>query len=550
MPRYQRGRLRAGSTGWNVQRRGTSSTASNDTESSSSSSSSSDSDSSSSSSQRSCSSQSSRNSSASAASRNNSDSDHTNQRTSDNEHARNSANSDNSNDSRNSDFGINSDAESNATNRQRGSDSPDSDRSQRYRISRASTSNSSSDSSNGSSPTSPVVSPVSSNHSFLGSYRLANSDEDTSFRPLRLPLPESPNPSVISNDSHRSEISQPSSRGHRITNFFFGVPHRLRGRGRSRPSTQNIDLPTNSLDEYPHPHILRNWDHTSPTWTSLSSPVMTVHPHPLRGTLMQVVQVVCLESLDAPASTELGVNQAPAEGQAAPPANNGIPVPGSSRGSRANPRGRKAQPLLHNLCLTDVVTTHCGHLYHRVCLEKWFSEQGLKIAITYFFLLYVCIVRKRTCPSCRKATPVSKVIRLFPSISADATSQVRTGNEAGPSSAAIPVIPVPNNVPNGGAAAAVVPVSQPRGSAASRACDNQQCQDAKVIHNTLINDYNDLQRRFDNLHEDDQIKEAQIRSLEEDNMKKNEEVLTLKRELEEVRAERGSVSVGSKRRRH
>ncbi|CAL8096346.1 unnamed protein product [Orchesella dallaii] len=544
MPRYQRGRCRVGSTRWEVQQRRTSSTITSDTDSSSSS------DSGSSSSSRS--SQSSRNSRVSAASQtsnsSNSNSDQSNQRTSDNEVNRNS---DHSNESDNTDFEINSDAESNASSgrstvsisplfNHSDSDSHNSDRSQILRVS-SNSSSSSSSSNNGSNQGSPSdASPRSSNHSFLNSFRLANSDEDSSFRPLRLELPESPNPSIRSNDSNRSLASQPSpNRRHRITSFFFGIPNHLRSRGTSRP-TRNTDSPVNLFEEHNEFAEVFNQSHPPP-WASsvMTGPSSSTTINGNNGSMVATIFTfecsVCLESLDAPASIEVGVN--PAEGQAPLiPPNDGMPMPGSSRGTRGGARGRKAQPLIHTLSLTDVVTTHCGHLYHRVCLEKWFSEQG-----------------KRTCPSCRKATPANKVIRLFPSISADSSPQLRReSNEAGPSSAGTATMPAAaatnNNVPIDCSTAAV-PVHQPGGSI-SRACDSQQCRDLNYIHDTLINDFSDLQRRFDNLRDDDEIKEAQIQSLEEDNARKNDEILRLKRELDEHRTDRGSVSNGTKRRRH
>lgn len=99
---------------------------------------------------------------------------------------------------------------------------------------------------------------------------------------------------------------------------------------------------------------------------------------------------VCLENLDQPASIDLENNGEENDNEVH------FPIPavlvaarrGGGRGrgrlsqrnavsappaAAAVGRGRRGENPVN---LTDVVATHCGHLYHQVCLEKWFAEQG------------------------------------------------------------------------------------------------------------------------------------------------------------------------------
>ncbi|CAL8119246.1 unnamed protein product [Orchesella dallaii] len=365
------------------------------------------------------------------------------------------------------------------------------------------------------------------------------------------PVPLSDVSSTISRNSFRNGIPLTSSHensGSRPLRLNFRIPSNSesivarRGSDTSE-SSGGRNSPLNIWEEQ-NESAERNPSHPPPLGTS----AMMTDPSSSRAGNGNRVEstlafecTVCLETLDAPASIDVAVN--PPEGAAGrSPQNEDMPMPGPSRGGRGGARGRNKRPALHTLSLTDVVTTHCGHLYHRVCLEKWFSEKG-----------------GRTCPSCRKATPANKVLQVFPSISADAIPQLRNNdNEAGPSAAAATtgadaILQLRSNENEAG----------PRGAAAiamsgaapaiddGLICERVECVEFRDIHNTLVNDYYDLHTRLANLRDDDAIKQGQIQSLEEDNAKKNDEILRLQRELAETRTDTGSASTstGAKRRR-
>jgi len=259
---------------------------------------------------------------------------------------------------------------------------------------------------------------------------------------------------------------------------------------------------------------------------------------------------VCLEGLDGPASIDPDVQPSSSDDQNSDGSMNNLNLPDVffGRAVGAAPTARRGAARMttggrrpttasrgtvndENASLTDVVATNCGHLYHQVCLLKWFRQQG-----------------RRTCPSCRKIVPKTKLTRLYPSLttsSSDANSRNAVNQ--------MPPPPPPVNMGTNNANVSGPSTSGTTTNSASTTsgrCVNATCRDMKDIHNTLINDYTDLQERYNDLRDNDAFKDAQISSLEEDNTRKENEIAQLKRELEGSR-EGGTASTSSsaKRRR-
>lgn len=102
------------------------------------------------------------------------------------------------------------------------------------------------------------------------------------------------------------------------------------------------------------------------------------------GTSVSFECSVCLENLDLPASIDIPQNEVNVPNENLPGSSSSAGGPGRGRGGRSS-RGRsQASPptpvVRPNAAparsLTDVVATYCGHLYHEICLTKWFEEQG------------------------------------------------------------------------------------------------------------------------------------------------------------------------------
>lgn len=171
--------------------------------------------------------------------------------------------------------------------------------------------------------------------------------------------------------------------------------------------------------------------------------------------------IICLDTIDTPTSLDLST----LEGS--------VDDAGAAR-PRGGVRAARTQAL-RDFSKDTIVATHCGHLYHQVCLEKWFIEQG-----------------KRTCPSCRKTVPKTRLTRLFPATTDVARSDEipEMYNNPGPSTSGGVGARVGSSASTAADVLTAAGVLRPPGQDptldANGDCARPACQDLKVIHNTLM----------------------------------------------------------------
>jgi len=232
----------------------------------------------------------------------------------------------------------------------------------------------------------------------------------------------------------------------------------------------------------------------------------------------------------------------------------------SRRGNARKPASpKKGARNIRNGGPADIVVTPCGHLFHRICIARWFKDKN-----------------SMNCPACRKLCKQSGLIRIFPAVvtyhpalndSLDYVPQTRVQpahtavHGPGPiqnTPAAFPTVqdvfqaftrnPNPNedddnssdddnpgvrfvggvNNNNGGAGRPAVPPPQ------EDKCTRPECEDIAFLHQTLIQDFEEVQTKYATALEDLTMQQATEQSY--DDMIKTQAALivTLQRERDEL----------------
>jgi len=191
---------------------------------------------------------------------------------------------------------------------------------------------------------------------------------------------------------------------------------------------------------------------------------------------------ICFESLNAPASID--------EEDPEPISN----MPGASSSSRRSNQ-RNAAKSKEDPGLNEVVATNCGHLYHHACLLKWLKNKA----------------GKKRCPTCRKKVKQDKLLRVYPGTSSGGShsSSASTEDEG----------------------------------------DNEDEEEVgmeedikEIMHKTLMNDHEDLLKKFQEVKENEELKDTQITSLAQNNTNKDTEIRSLKRKIQALQQSSSSSS--------
>ncbi|CAL8140200.1 unnamed protein product [Orchesella dallaii] len=125
--------------------------------------------------------------------------------------------------------------------------------------------------------------------------------------------------------------------------------------------------------------------------------------------------IICLERLDQPSSSELptvGDEQNQANEQIQPSNENNFAQPGPSRANGSNLGVGARDPNSVSLCTIDkkiIVATACGHMFHLLCIELWFSKKS----------------NRNCCPLCDHVKD-QKIMRLYPNASAGSEQRPMT----------------------------------------------------------------------------------------------------------------------------
>ncbi|CAL8077452.1 unnamed protein product [Orchesella dallaii] len=116
--------------------------------------------------------------------------------------------------------------------------------------------------------------------------------------------------------------------------------------------------------------------------------------------------IICDERLDQPSSIEVPTaehERKKAKQQIQPSNGNNLEQPGPSRANGSNVGVGARDPNSVPLCTIDkkiIVATACGHMFHLLCIELWFSKKS----------------NRNCCPLCDHVD--QKIVRLFPNASA------------------------------------------------------------------------------------------------------------------------------------
>jgi hypothetical protein len=171
-----------------------------------------------------------------------------------------------------------------------------------------------------------------------------------------------------------------------------------------------------------------------------------------------------------------------------------------------------AVSALRDINPREIAATNCGHIYHKYCIEKWFSDQH----------------GSKSCPACRKNT--GKLLKLFPSNTQSIGAALAARGQVAGGAAA----PVGRNA------------NLQLGQLPTTGCQNVDCVYICNVYQTLMADHNAVREELNKLRDDNvqlrddlALRNAENASLQEGFDRANEQI-------DELKAAEGS---GTKRRR-